>query len=227
MIAEPKSSETKQAGELEAAILRRAEALAREQQEQARHSVERIQQECAERLRMREEREILLAKAAADRRFHRKAQASEIQLQAEMDRLRWELVENVMLALGERLKALVRDENEYLPLLHQLLRQAAHSIERQELIAEVNANDYQLLHGRWNSIVQMVAPDKRIQLKMALQPPASTCSGGVLVYSEDRRICVDNTLEGRVALLSDELHRVILGHLFPSNDSSMSLLFTG
>ncbi len=220
------SSETKQASELEQAILSRAQALVEEQYAHARQATERITNDCNERLHLREEREVLIAKSEADRAYHRKVQASEIQLQAELDRLRWELVQDVMHKLRQRLAKLVEDENEYLPLLHKLLGQAANLIEKRELVVEVNTRDYQRLYKRWDSIVQLVAPEKKIHLKSVTSGPVCECVGGLMICSEDRRICVDNTFEGIIRRMENQLHQAILSRLFPSKEY-MSLLFNG
>jgi V/A-type H+-transporting ATPase subunit E len=218
--------ELKQASELEQAILRRAQALAEEQRNHAQRSVERINATSNERLHSREEREVLTAKAESDRAYHRKVQASELQFQADLDRLRWELVQKVMGKLHERLRKLADNDNDYLPLLHRMLGQAACAIERDNLIAETNPRDYQRLNTRWESVVQLVAPGKNIQLIQRNTGFVGKCTGGLLVSSEDRRIAVDNTFGGIVRRLESQLHQTILSRLFPSNEY-MSLLFNG
>lgn len=217
-------SENKQANELENAILRRAQALADEQHRQAREAIERIRQEAAERLHLREEREVLLAKAAADRAYHRNVQASEIRMQADLDRLRWELVQGVMEKLKQRLLTLVDDEHQYIPLFHNFLKQAVDGIERDTLIAEVTPQDYARLKDRWASIVEMLAPDKTIELRAMAENARSHCIGGVRVCSEDQRICVDNTFHGKLARIEEEIQQIILSRLLPSSEY-MNLLF--
>lgn len=219
------SNELKQASELEQAILRRAQALAEEQRNQAQRSVERITETCNERLHMREEREILLAKAAAERAFHRKVQASELQFQAELDQLRWKLVQQVMGKLQQRLGKLADNDNEYLPLLKNMLCQAACAIERDTLIAETSPRDYQRLERHWSAFVASLAEQKKIELKLVNSGPIGKSSGGLRVSSEDRRISVDNTFEGIVRRMEKPLHQAILSRLIPSNEY-MSLLFT-
>ena len=73
---------------LETALLERAQHLADEALASARQSRDRIIREENERLRLREEREVLMAKAIAERDFRRNVQANELNVEEELDRLR-------------------------------------------------------------------------------------------------------------------------------------------
>ncbi|MDJ0890950.1 MAG: V-type ATP synthase subunit E, partial [Gammaproteobacteria bacterium] len=99
-----------QVAALESAILDRARNLADEHVEQAARARERIMDDSAERLRLLEEKEILAAKARAEREFRRKVQASEIRMQADLDRLRWNLVRSVLDNIQLRLTQLSADQ---------------------------------------------------------------------------------------------------------------------
>ena len=201
-----------QVAALESAILDRARNLADEHVEQAARARERIMDDSAERLRLLEEKEILAAKARAEREFRRKVQASEIRMQADLDRLRWNLVRSVLDNIQLRLTQLSADQTTYLPMLKRLLAEAAASIEREELVALVSDADHRRLAGDWEAIAREAVPEKQVRLSEEVCP----CSGGVLLRSEDNRISVDNTFEGRAARMEFELHRVILERLFPS-----------
>ena len=85
-----------QVAALEKAILERARSLAGEHLQQASRARERIMEDSAERMRLLEEKEILVAKAKAEREYRRRVQASEIRMQSELDRLRWGLVQSVL-----------------------------------------------------------------------------------------------------------------------------------
>ena len=74
---------------LERAIMARAEELAQEFHDKAKRQKDTILRDAAERLHMAEEREVLVAKAEAERHFRRVTQASELKLQARLDQLRW------------------------------------------------------------------------------------------------------------------------------------------
>lgn len=196
--------------DLEAALLERARVLSDECLTRAHQSRDRIIQEENERLRLQEEREVLAAKAMAERTYRRRVQASELRVQEQLDRVRWELTQAVMQGLTERLRAFAMDEAIYLPMLQSFLAQAAQSIEDRELIAEVNARDLALIQSRKDEFVNEAVPGKII----ALHPEPRICTGGVLVRSKDNSVLVDNTFEGRIDRFKDDLHRVIIERLF-------------
>src|SRR5690349_12571953 len=114
-----KSSEKKSTpiGDLETALIARAKALADEHMAHARRSRDQILADANERQRLREEREILAAKAVAERAFRQRQQAAEIKQQEEVDRLRWNLVLAVMAHLPTEIEKLITDEKTYLPLM--------------------------------------------------------------------------------------------------------------
>ncbi len=210
------SHEVPPAQALEQAILRRAQELAEEQREQGRRAAAQIEAECHARLRQLQEREAKAAQTVADRTYHRTVQGVTLQLQAEIDRARWALVDGTLAQLRSLWQGLLDDDTRYLPLFHHLLREAAQAVERDELIAEVNTRDYHRLHSRWSAIAAMIAPTKTIHL--AIMPPPE-CVGGVVLYSVDRRIRVDNTFEGRSQQLADALRQVVLSRLLPASAS--------
>lgn len=211
-----------QVTDLEAALLVRAQNLAEEYLKAGRSAHERIVEETGNRLRLREEREILAAKARAERLYRQRVQAAEIKLQEELDRLRWALVQSAIADLKERLAKTADDETRYLPLLHQYLAHAAAAIESDDLSASFNKADRERLHAGWNDLCQKLAPGKRI----ALAGEALDCAGGVLVRSTDSAIRVDNTFEGRIERMEEELYRVVTERLFASA-TAMGALFGG
>lgn len=201
-----------QVEELEAAILARAERLAGEYRDKAERSRDRILREAADQLRLREEREVLLAKSLADRGYRRKVQSSELKLHAHMDHLRWNLVRGVEQRLEERMRAFSEDQEVYFNILQGYLAQGSELIERNELVAELNAKDHQRLADGWDEFARSAVPDKPIRL--AAEPIDS--AGGVLVRSEDGRIRVNNTFEGRLERLRPKLHQIIVERLIPA-----------
>ncbi len=206
--------------ELEEALLARAKALAEEYHEHGQRSRERIIQNANEKLRLREEREMLVAKALADRTYQQHVQAGELKLQARMDRLRWALVQGVLDQAKDKLARLVDDETRYLPVLGGLLAQAASGIERDELTAQMSVADHARLAKRWAQWSGEQVPEKSIEL--SAEP--LQCSGGILVLSRDGRIRVDNTFEGRLERLGRDLEQVITERLFAGvADTGVSL----
>lgn len=207
---------------LESAIFERADALAKEHETQAQRARERIRRDSEDRLRLLEERETLIAQARADREFRRRVQASEIRMQAELDRLRWGLVESVLERLNEHLARLAEDEARYLPVLQSLLADAAGAIHEGDVEALVSDNDHRRFKGRWQEVAAAAVPDREV----ALSDEQCACLGGVLVRTRDGRVSVDNTFQGRMDRLRDEINRVILDRLFPSG-SHRGAVFNG
>jgi V/A-type H+-transporting ATPase subunit E len=196
--------------ELEGALLERARALAEEYVDRGRRGAERVLEEANARLRLREEREVLAAKAEADRAFRRRVQAAELQLQGELDRLRWSLAQDVLKRLDERLHRLAEDEAGYGSVLRSLIGQAIAAIEADEVVVELNSRDYERLSQHWDSFVHDLVGGRRVTLA---SDPRETL-GGALVRSSDDRERVDNTFEGRRERLQDILYEQIMEHLF-------------
>jgi V/A-type H+-transporting ATPase subunit E len=196
--------------DLEAALLRRARKLADEHLAHARNIHDQVIEEENQRLRLREEREVLAAKEVAERLYRQRVQASELRLREQLERRRWELIESAMTRLADRLGAIAGDEDEYLPVLQALLRDAAARIPAAELVAEVNARDMKRLRSGWDEITREAAEGKTI----SMDSEALQCSGGVRVSDKDNRVRVDNTFEGRLERMSDILRQVISEHLF-------------
>ncbi len=198
--------------ELESALIARAKALADEHLANARRTRDQIITDANERQRLREEREILAAKAAAERTFRQRQQAAEIKQQEEIDRLRWDLVQDVMSRLTAELERIGKDEKTYLPLLRQLLAQAAGVIEEKELVAELNARDHARLSGSWEAFCR----DAGVKQRIALAPDPVAGLGGVRVRNANDTIRVDNTFEGRLERLREALHQAVMERLFAS-----------
>lgn len=201
---------------LEEALLSRAQALAGEYLAHGREARELILEETNASLRRREEQETLLAKSLGERIYRQRVQAGELTLCAELDQLRWTWVQSTLEKAQAYLSRLAEDENGYLPILARLLKQAAGAIERDELVARVSSSDIERLRGRWESWSSPLVPDKHI----VLSSEPVDCTGGILLQSHDQRIRVDNTFEGRMERLQDELQRVILERLFAALTAS-------
>lgn len=201
-----------QVAELERAILERAQRLAEEYQQRAQRSRDSILREASEKLRLREEREVLIAKALAERTFRQEVQANELRLRSEIDHTRWNLVEGVMERMDQAVTALVEDEERYLPLLTEFLRQGVELIPGNEAVAELNPRDSRRLGPRWESFAREVSADKRVRLA----PEAIETVGGVRIRTPDNRIRIDHTFEGRRERLAQRLHQAISERLLPS-----------
>jgi V/A-type H+/Na+-transporting ATPase subunit E len=198
--------------ELEQAILARAQQLADQFAEQAQRMRESLLRDAAERLRQREQREEALARALGDRRYQQRIQAAELKLQSNMDRIRWNLVRGVEARLDERMRSLIADDPAYLDYLRGLLREGLGQMEGTRLSVRTNAADGERLAAIWEAVCAET-PERELRLD---ETPIETL-GGVLLLSDDGRVRVDNTYEGRLARLRPRLQQVILERLLPAS----------
>ncbi len=202
--------------QLENAILKRAQVLADAQLQDAQQQCNQIQQDLNKRLQRREEHEIESAKAAADKVCRRHVQASEIKMHAELDQLRWSLIQVVMSQLKHRLQQLREKPDSYLALLRQYFTSAMITLEREQLIVEVNAQDYELLMVQWENLINECAPGKKCSLTIH----KANSIGGLLVRDQHNQIRIDNTFEGLMSRLENELYQTITAQLFAFAGSS-------
>ncbi|MBU0498942.1 MAG: V-type proton ATPase subunit E [Gammaproteobacteria bacterium] len=208
-----------QVAALERAILDRARGLAEEYLGKATQQRDNILQDATERQRLAEEREVLAAKAAADRLQRRKVQAGELKIQAQLDQLRWGLALAVQSRLAERLAELRADRPAYRDWLAELLAEGARLIPEGDLIAEVDVDDLEWLPAAWPGLIAKAAPGRVIELSQrpfdGLRASPSACSGGILLRTADNRVRLDNRFEGRLKRLERGVQRVLMQHLFP------------
>lgn len=206
--------------ELEEALLERARKLAKEYLARAQRARQHILEDAQERLRLREQQAVVRAQTEAERFYRRQIQASELGLQKRMDQLRWDLIQSVLKDASRRLEELAADADRYETILGMLTREAAISIEKESLVAEMNARDLQRLQPRWDVFVDQLQLNKTIEL----HPRPLNCSGGVLVRCKDNRIRVDNTFEGRMERLETQVLQVATERLFAAEISQRGLL---
>ncbi len=198
---------------LEQAILARAEQLASQYRERANRSRDVILRDAAERLRLREQREEGIARSLGERAFRQQVQAQELKLQTKLDRVRWNLVRDVEGRLGEQMQAYLADESAWLETLTAYIATAAERIEREQLRVQANSRDLRILRDAWASVTAALPAGKTVALD---DEPIETL-GGVMIISDDARIRVDNTFDGRLARLREQVQRVILERLLPSS----------
>lgn len=211
-----------QVQELEQAIFARAERLAAEYRDRANRSRDSILREAAERLRLREAREEAIAKALGERTFRQRVQASELKMQSQVDRMRWNLVQDVEQRLRGRMQAFIEDEAAYGDWLRATIVGAAAQIERNAIQVSVNSHDHQRLFAHWDAVSENLPRGQKAALS---ETPIETL-GGALVTSADGRIRVDHTFEGRLDRLRPRVQQVILERLLPSGFDTGNL-FTG
>lgn len=204
--------------QLEQAILQRAQSLADTHLRNAQQQRDKIITNSQKRLQRREEQATETAKSLAEREYRRQVQSNEIQLQGDLDQLRWSLIQSVMNSLRERLAQLTEQKNSYLPILKQYFLHAVQAIEGEELEVLVNPRDHALLTENWAEFEQAASP-KRCQLTTSKQ----NFLGGLMVRTQDQRIQVNNTFEGLIERLEMQLYQEITTHLFASANTLRSL----
>lgn len=201
-----------QVSQLEQALMRQAESLAREHLKNADSARTRIRAEFEERIKLKEAREVLAAKAEAERKVRRRTQAAETRLAADLDRLRWALTESALTQMRERLRELIKDGPRYEAVLADLLRAALEQLPAGDLVAEVNAADFTRLSGKWPQLTKGLAPGRNVGLAVLDKPS----EGGMRVRLADNRAQINQTFEARQERLADELARVAMERLFAS-----------
>ena len=199
--------------ELEQAIMTRADELAREFELKADRQRDNILREAAERLHLAEEREVLVAKAEAERHYRRLTQASELKLQSRLDQLRWDMVQTVQDCLQGRMQGLRADRDRYRQWLVEIVREAAAKLPDAELVAEATAEDLAWLRDAWPDLISEAVPNRKIVLS---EEPAGG-AGGIKLRTHDNRAQVDNRFEGRMRRLEAGVQRTILQRLFPAD----------
>lgn len=207
--------------QLEQALIRQAESLAREQRERAESGKTRILAEASEKIRHAEAREVLAAKAEAERIVRRQTQAAETRLAAELDRLRWALTESALSGVRTAFQALVADQRRYLDVLEQWLAAAAQALPAGDLVAEVRGTDQPLVAPVWAQMAGRAAPGRNVELATH----GLISEGGIRVRLADNRAQMDQTFEARQSRMADELARVAMERLFASTPDLGSLVY--
>lgn len=202
------SDQSEQVKALQQAIIERARELAEEHVNQGKLIRNKIMQDARDKVQIMEKKELLAAKDNADREYKRLVQASELHMQAELDRNRWGLVQSVMDTVGLKVAALIEQRDMYEPILYRLLEKGVEDIKLPKLVASLNARDYPHLEKKWDQFV------KDLGAEVSLSSKACECSGGVRLYSEDGDVMVDNTFEGIIKRRQDELMRLVFERLF-------------
>jgi V/A-type H+-transporting ATPase subunit E len=204
---------------LEKELLARAERLAEEYRENAHATAAGIVHEGEERTRSREELEVERATAAGERVYRQRVQAATLDFDAELERLRWTLIQEIIGSLRERLARFAEDRAGYLRLLRACLATAARDLGVPKLVAEMNARDLKQLAGSFGELAHAAVPDADV----ALSREPIDCIGGVTVRSSDETMRVDATFDGRIRRLEHRLVETIMQQLFGSRSEEGAL----
>ena len=183
----------------------------------------KILQDVREKIKLMEQKELLSAKVHSDREYHRLVQASELSIQAELDRNRWGLVQSVMQSVVDELDRVHKDHQQYLRILKKLLKQGVASMGNIPMLAYINSEDLTLFAANWGTLVKECCGSN---FDIELSNEACQCSGGVKLISKSEDIMVDYTFEGIVTRREEELRQLIFERLF-STVSTMGTVFNG
>lgn len=195
---------------LEGLLQAQAMGLAEQHRESAQNAAGQIRQETEAKLQRLRDGEEQRFQHEAELRCRQLLQGSKLRLDAEIDRMRWALAQDVLSEARTRMEKLVENPDRYHRVLQGYLAEAGRSLPAGDLVAELNPRDLEGMRPVWEKLAGQAAPGR----KVALAPLAGQASGGMLVRSEDGRLRVDNTFEGRLARMQDEVMEVIMEHLF-------------
>jgi V/A-type H+-transporting ATPase subunit E len=198
--------------DLEQALIDRARRLADEYMARARSTRERMISDKNEWLRIREEREVFAAELAAERFYRSKVQSTEMELQGELDRRRWEMVQDLKLSIRQEFLALM-ESREYVAVLKRFLSSAAAALHDEgDLVAHLAQRDLERFGAEWPQWLQETAPGS----KVTLSDEAGDFTGGLLIRNCDDSVRVDHSFEGRMERLEEQINLVLTAELFPS-----------
>lgn len=217
------SSEAEQVKALQQAILERAQKLRDGHIEQGEMTRSRIIEDARDKIRLMEQKELLVASVQADREYKRQVQANELRIQAELDRNRWGLVQAILDKLSRELAQLQAQEERYQSIFDQLLLHGVKAIGQPRLVASLNSEDLSRYAENWQERVQKCC-GREVEIKLSAE--ASRSSGGIKLVTEKGDVMIDNTFEGILARRSDDLQRLIFERLF-STVANQGALFGG
>ena len=217
------ATESDQVKALQQAILERAHELADGHISQGEMTRGKIIEDAREKIKLMEQKELLSARVHSEREYQRQVQASELRIQAELDRNRWGLVQSVMDKITRQLVELRKDDAAYRPVFESLLKHGVDSLGSKQLVASLGNDDLARFHDDWAALVKACCGSK---VEVRLSPEACVCSGGLRLVSKQGDVMIDNTFEGIMSRREDELQQLIFERLF-STVSTKGTVFDG
>jgi V/A-type H+-transporting ATPase subunit E len=196
--------------QLEQAILKRAQDLVDSHTQAAQQQKTQILAESAKRQQLREHHETEIAKSLAEQHYRRKVQSSEIKMQAELDALRWNLIQNILNELRHSLDELCQQPELYLSLLQDYLAHAADHFPNKILCVRANSRDYNWLAPQWQQLIETIHLPAPAQLSLS----ETEFSGGFLISDLENQVRIDYTFEGLLERFEMNLCQEIHQHLF-------------
>lgn len=195
---------------LEALIEGQAMGLAEQHLQSGQAAARQIRQEAQARLQQLQTAEERCFQHEAEQRYRQILQAAKLRLDADTDRVRWALAQQVLSEVRARLDKLPGDFAHYKTALTQYLTEASAAMPDGDLVAELLPRDIELLRGDWDALVAQAAPGRKVAL-VALQDFAT---GGLRVSNTTGSLRLDNTFEGRLLRLENTLLASIMEILF-------------
>lgn len=204
---------------LEGLLQAQAMDLAERHLEKGRQTGEQIIKDTQARLRKLEEGEELRFQLEAEHLCRQIMQTARLRIDAELDRLRWTLVQGVLQEARMRLGTLVEDRERYRAVLARYLAEAARAIPAGYLKAELSPRDVEWLRPDWPAMAEQAAPGRQVYLMASAGP----VSGGMRVSNEEGSQRIDNTFDGRLTRMENELLGAIMDRLFPSEHETKTV----
>jgi V/A-type H+-transporting ATPase subunit E len=196
--------------DLENALMQRANDLAEEYLQRAKRSHDHFIDDENERLKLREEKEVMAAKMAAENIYRSRVQSSELNVQKKLDQLRWQLIKDVITQARLKMADIVQNETQYKQLIIESIQYGVTAIGTKHLLVEFNQTDYHNMAKQWDSIIKEIKGDVSIELSKQ----SHLMSGGIIMYDQKRSIRIDNTFEGRIDRLSESIHQLVAEQFF-------------
>ena len=196
--------------DLENALMQRANDLAKEYLQRAKRSHDHFIDDENERLKLREEKEVMAAKMSAENIYRNRVQSSELNVQKKLDQLRWQLIKDVITQVKLKIADIVKNDEQYRQLIIAFIQYGVTAIGNKHLLVEFNQTDYQKMENQWESIIKEIKGGETIELSKECH----SMSGGIIMYDEKRLIRIDNTFEGRIERFSESIHQRVAKQFF-------------
>ena len=200
---------------LEGLLEAQAMVLSSQHQESGQQASSQIRAEAQARMQQRLDGEEQRFQREAEHLCRQLLQGARLRQDAELDRVRWTLVQDVLSEVREHLEHLHQDGPRYRAALSRYLAEAAHAMPGRDLVAELTPRDADWLRADWTAFCEAAAPGR----KVALVPMQAFASGGMRVSDAGNAMRIDNTFEGRLARLEYVLLANILRVLFPGDQT--------
>lgn len=195
---------------LEGLLQAQAMDLARKNLDAGQHAAQRIRNESKARLQSLLDGEEQRFQQEAARQCRQILQSARLRLDSEQDRMRWALAQDALSRVRAQLHAVVEDAPRYRSTLTRYIAEAASAIPDGKLVVEMRPHDIEALGEGWAALAAESAPGRTL----ALSPLKAHASGGVVVRNEAGTQRVDNTFEGRMARMENQLLDQIMDLLF-------------